>query len=71
LQATAASVRVDHAFNWQTRWSYREVLRQILAAGSTGIDADAIVLRVVAAAEHFDAVKVSLSRSSASGVTIG
>lgn len=51
-------------------WSYREVLRQLLAAGSAGIDADEIVLRVVSAAEHFDAVKVSFSRSSVSGVTI-
>jgi hypothetical protein len=51
-------------------WSYREVLRQILAAGSTGIDADEIVLRVVATAERFDTVQVSFSRSSASGVTI-
>jgi hypothetical protein len=51
-------------------WSYREVLRHILAAGSTGIDVDEIVLRVVAAAERFDAVKVSFSRSSVSGVTL-
>ena len=51
-------------------WSYREVLRQLLAAGSAGIDADEIVLRVVSAAERFDAVKVSFSRSSVSAVTI-
>jgi hypothetical protein len=52
-----------------TSWSYREVLRQILAAGSTGIDVDEIVLQVVAAAERFDTGKVSFSRSSVSGVT--
>ena len=51
-------------------WSYREVLRQILAAGSTGIDVDEIVLRGVSAAERFDTMKVSFSRSSVSGVTI-
>ena len=28
-------------------WSYREVLRQILYAGSVGIDSDEIVLRLV------------------------
>lgn len=51
-------------------WSYREVLRQILEAGSAGVDSDEIVLRVVSAAERFGAVKVSFSRSSVSGVTI-
>ena len=51
-------------------WSYREVCRQILAAGTAGIDSDEIVLRVVSAAERFNAEKVSFSRSSVSGVTM-
>jgi len=51
-------------------WSYREVCRQILAAGTAGVDSDDIVLRVVSAAECFNVEKVSFSRSSVSGVTM-
>ncbi|MFQ6042071.1 MAG: hypothetical protein ACE5PV_14530 [Candidatus Poribacteria bacterium] len=51
-------------------WSYREVCRQILAAGTAGVDSDDIVLRVVSAAERFNVEKVSFSRSSVSGVTM-
>jgi len=51
-------------------WSYREVLRQILNAGVSGIEPDEIVLRVISAAECFNVDKVSFSRSSVSGVTM-
>ncbi len=51
-------------------WSYREVCRQLLTAGATGVGADELVLRVVSsAAKAFRAEKVSFSRSSVSGVT--
>jgi len=49
-------------------WSYREVCRQLLAAGSVGVSSDELVLRVVAAAEKFQTSKVSFSRSSVLGV---
>ena len=52
-------------------WSYRQVLREILSSGSSGVDSDEIVLRTVSAAEgDFNAVKVSFSRSSVSGVSM-
>ena len=47
------------------------MLRQILYAGSVGIDPDEIVLRLVSVAEKdFGKVKVSFSRASVSGVTV-
>lgn len=49
-------------------WSYREVCKNILDEGLSGIDYNEIVLRVVSAAERFKAEKVSFSRSSVSGV---
>ena len=51
-------------------WSYREVCRQLLDSGTTGIGADELVLRVVSsAARNFQAEKISFSRSSVIGVT--
>jgi hypothetical protein len=52
-------------------WSYREVCRQLLDAGSAGVGADELVLRVVAsAARLFRAEKISFSRASVAGVTM-
>lgn len=52
-------------------WSYREVCRQLLDAGTAGVGADELVLRVVsAAAAVFRAEKISFSRSSVAGVTM-
>jgi hypothetical protein len=74
-----AAVHCLYAWKWlwdgnpktaSPSWSYREVLRQILAAGNTGVDSDEVVLRVVSAAERFNATTVSFSRSSVSGVTM-
>lgn len=75
-----AAVHCLYAWKWiwdeddkiaSPSWSYREVLRQILNSGSIGIDSDEIVLRLVSIAEEqFNAVKVSFSRASVSGVTI-
>ena len=75
-----AAVHCLYAWRWiwdgnnkvaSPSWSYREVLRQILGSGSTGIDSDEIVLRLVSVAEqYFGAAKVSFSRSSVSGVTM-
>ena len=75
-----AAVHCLYAWKWiwdgdkktaSPSWSYREVLRQILYAGSVGIDSDEIVLRLVSTAEErFGEVKVSFSRSSVSGVTV-
>lgn len=74
-----AAVHCLYAWKWiwdgdhkiaSPSWSYREVLRQILYAGSVGIDSDEIVLRLVSVAEEdFGNVKISFSRSSVSGVT--
>jgi hypothetical protein len=50
-------------------WSYRQVCREIRAAGPLGIEPDAIVLKVAAAGERFGAERVSFSRSSVNGVT--
>lgn len=50
-------------------WSYRQVCREIRAAGPLGIEPDAIVLKVAAAGEKFGADRVSFSRSSVNGVT--
>jgi hypothetical protein len=50
-------------------WSYRQVCKEIRAAGPLGIDPDAVVLKVTAAGERFGAVRVSFSRSSVNGVT--
>ena len=75
-----AAVHCLYAWKWiwnqnnevaSPSWSYREVLRQILNSGSVGIDSDEIVLRLVSVAEEqFDAMKVSFSRGSVSGVTM-
>ena len=75
-----AAVHCLYAWKWiwdrntqiaSPSWSYRQVLKQILNSGFTGIDSDEIVLRVVSAAEKkFNPVKVSFSRSSVSGVTM-
>ena len=75
-----AAVHCLYAWKWiwdgdnktaSPSWSYRELLRLILSAGSRGIDSDDIVLRLVSAAEeHFGKVKVSFSRASVSGVTV-
>ena len=75
-----AAVHCLYAWKWiwdgdkktaSPSWSYREVLRQILYAGSVGIDSDEIVLRFVSVAEEdFGKVKVSFSRASVSGVTV-
>ena len=75
-----AAVHCLYAWKWiwdrdkkiaSPSWSYREVLRQILYAGSVGIDSDEIVLRLVSVAEEdFGKVKVSFSRASVSGVTV-
>jgi hypothetical protein len=51
-------------------WSYREVCRQLLAAGAAGLDRNDLVLRVVEAARCFEAEKVSFSTSSVAGVTM-
>lgn len=51
-------------------WSYREVCRQLLDAGTAGVGADELVLRVVSAARDFQAEKISFSRSSVTGVTM-
>lgn len=49
-------------------WSYRQVCRNILDEGISGIEYDEIVLRVVSSADIFKAEKISFSRSSVSGV---
>jgi hypothetical protein len=73
-----AGIRCLYAWNWvwsrradvaTPSWSYRQVCREIRTAGSVGIDADALVLKVVAAGERFGAERVSYSRSSVNGVT--
>ena len=51
-------------------WSYREVCRQLLAAGASGLDRNDLVLRVTEAARCFEADKVSFSTSSVAGVTM-
>ncbi|MCA1567582.1 MAG: hypothetical protein LC803_18420 [Acidobacteria bacterium] len=52
-------------------WSYREVCSQLLDAGTAGVGADELVLRVVSsAARAFQAEKISFSRSSVTGVTM-
>lgn len=52
-------------------WSYREVCRQLLDAGTVGVAADELVLRVVSsAAKIFQVEKVSFSKSSVAGVTM-
>jgi len=52
-------------------WSYREVCRQLLDAGTAGVGADELVLNVVSsAARYFQAEKISFSRSSVSGITM-
>jgi hypothetical protein len=52
-------------------WSYREVCRQLLNAGPSGIEGDELVLRLVATARnHFDAEKISFSKASVTGVTM-
>lgn len=51
-------------------WSYRQACRHLLAAGSLGIDRDDLTLRVISAAQHFQADKVSFSRSSVSGIVM-
>jgi hypothetical protein len=48
-------------------WSYRQVCREIRAAGPLGIEPDAIALKVAAAGEWFGADRVSFSRSSVNG----
>jgi hypothetical protein len=50
-------------------WSYREVCRQLLLSPPSGISADDLVIRVVEAANGFQAERVSFSRSSVAGVT--
>lgn len=50
-------------------WSYRQVCKEIRAAGPLGIEPDVIVLKVAAAGERFGADRVSFSRSSVNGVT--
>lgn len=75
-----AAVHCLYAWKWiweqnpqvaSPSWSYRQVLRQILSSGSSGIDPDEIVLQLVfTAEEQFKAMKVSFSRSSVSGVTM-
>jgi hypothetical protein len=49
-------------------WSYRQVCREIRAAGPLGIEPDAIVLKVAAAGVRFGVERVSFSRSSVNGV---
>lgn len=49
-------------------WSYQRVCQEIRSAGSLGIEADAIVLKVATTAEQFGADRVSFSRSSVNGV---
>lgn len=52
-------------------WSYREVCRQLLDAGTAGVGPDELVLRVVSsAARVFRAEKISFSRASVTGVTM-
>lgn len=52
-------------------WSYREVCRQLLNAGTAGVGVDELVLRIVTSATStFRAEKISFSRSSVSGVTM-
>jgi hypothetical protein len=72
-----AGVHCLYAWNWvldglpsqaTPSWSYREVCRAIREAGPAGIEHDAVVLKVVAAASRFDADRVSFSRSSVNGV---
>jgi hypothetical protein len=61
----------DGAGNASPSWSYREVCRQLLDSGATGIEGDELVLRVVsAAAKLFRAEKISFSRSSVAGITM-
>jgi hypothetical protein len=73
-----AGIHCLYAWNWlwdrraelaTPSWSYRQVCREILAAGPLGIEPDAIVLKVAAAGERFGAERVSFSRSSVNGVT--
>lgn len=72
-----AAVHCLYAWTWAwgatdaatPSWSYRQVCREIRRAGAVGIEADEIVLKVVAAAEPFEAERVSFSRSSVNGVT--
>jgi hypothetical protein len=72
-----AGIHCLYAWGWQwgrretatPSWSYRQVCREIRAAGPLGIEPDAIVLKVAAAGERFSADRVSFSRSSVNGVT--
>lgn len=73
-----AGIHCLYAWGWQwdrraelatPSWSYRQVCKEIRAAGPLGIEPDAIVLKVAAAGERFGAERVSFSRSSVNGVT--
>jgi hypothetical protein len=73
-----AGIHCLYAWNWlwdrriqlaTPSWSYRQVCKEIRAAGPLGIEPDAIVIKVAAAGEQFGAERVSFSRSSVNGVT--
>jgi hypothetical protein len=72
-----AGIHCLYAWGWQwsgmadlatPSWSYRQVCREIRAAGPMGIEPDALVLKVSAAGGRFGADRVSFSRSSVNGV---